>query len=88
MDSRFGHEQARTLGAYVLSLHPGCACVCCGATLRGLEVRPTADSSGVGTTSEPRTEAIVICPRCGCEVAEVGADGAAVSTARVWESAA
>jgi hypothetical protein len=88
MDPLFGHEQASTLGAFVLALQAGCACVCCGAPLRAQVINGAGRSQGARATTASRRQTVMTCPDCGCEVAEVAADEAAVSADRVLNPAA
>jgi hypothetical protein len=86
MDSRFGQEQVPTLGAYVASLQAGCACICCGAPLRGSESRVPSTAAITGgaraaTVPEPLKPAVVSCPHCGCEVTEVAEEEAVAAAA-------
>jgi len=81
MDACFEQGRTATLGAYVVGLLPGCACVCCGASLREVGVGPGAESPGARTTPAPKRPTIVMCPNCGCEVAELVAGEAAAVAA-------
>jgi hypothetical protein len=68
--------EPRRLGTYLQDLRPGDACPCCGAALE--EAAPAAPRRGsVGTALGIRrpgqTEGAreLVCPECGCELAEV-----------------
>ena len=88
MGSRSEHQGSLSLGAFVVRLRPGCACVCCGAALREAEETGIAGASAVRGTSGSGMPAIATCPRCGCEVAEAAADEEWLRCAAFLEPAA
>ncbi|OFV79771.1 MAG: hypothetical protein A2W26_00190 [Acidobacteria bacterium RBG_16_64_8] len=87
-DGRSGGEGVPTLGAFVVRLRPGSACVCCGAELRAKKGQETAGGPGVQGAAGSEGAAVAACPRCGSEVAEVTGDEEALTGAVVLEPAA
>jgi hypothetical protein len=79
--------QSRTLGAYLSSLCPGDVCLCCGARLRAFGARATGDSAMPLNNESQEGYGVVVCPACGCEVAEVAASIGAGALCRLTPAA-
>jgi len=73
MEGRSGVVEAPTLGAYVCDLHPGSACVCCGAAFQWMENGGASRAMDL-SRSHPGESGTLRCPVCGCEIGGFSAD--------------
>ena len=80
-------EQSRTLGAHLASLRPGDVCPCCGARLRASGACATGDRAVSRKNEIQAGRGAVVCPACGCEVAEVAASIGAGALCRLTPAA-
>jgi hypothetical protein len=59
-----------SLAAFLARVRPGDSCACCGATLQSVH-RGSKAARGTSGSSALRLAAdAVVCPECGCEIAE------------------
>jgi hypothetical protein len=80
-------ERSRTLGAYLSSLGPGDVCLCCGARLRASGACATGDRAVPCKNESQAGPGVVVCPACGCEVAEVATSVGAGALCRLTPAA-
>jgi hypothetical protein len=69
MNESSGHPNGQTLAACLLSLVPGEPCPLCGEPLSKLKSSGAGRQLTVLSECEPADGAVLICQRCGCEVA-------------------
>ena len=80
-------ELVPTLGAYVSKLHPGSACICCGASLQQADApRPNPSAEGLASSSDEAC--VLVCPDCGSEVGSLLSEEAAPGASRTLNRAA